>query len=149
MGKTGGVRIVLFSKMQPTSRVSTILSWTVPIDKSNQLWLNQILGYFKDVGEWFSSNLPFFRLRAFRYETTKQLALLGEGLGWGTTILSLTVPLDKSLQVWFNQIFGYFKMGVNSFLPTFLFSDSEYCKRSAEMVCPTCSHKRICSLLSR
>ena len=41
------------------------------------------------------------------------------------------------------------KMWVNGFLPTFLFSDSEYCKRSAEMVCPTCSHKRICSLLSR
>ena len=149
MGKTGGVRIVLFSKMQPTSRVSTILSWTVPIDKSNQLWLNQILGYFKDVGEWFSSNLPFSDSEHSGTKQQSSQLCLGRGLGWGTTILSLTVPLDKSLQVWFNQIFGYFKMWVNSFLLTFLFSDSEYCKRSAEMVCPACSHKRICSLLSR
>ena len=87
MGKIGGVQIVLSPKMQPISRVSIILS--------------------------------------------------------------LTVPINKSWQEWLNQIFGYCKMRVNSSLPTFLFSDSEYCKRTAEMVCPTCSHKRICSLLSR
>ena len=51
MGKTGGVRIVLSSKVLPISRVSTILLLTVPIGESLQVWLKQILGYFKDVGE--------------------------------------------------------------------------------------------------
>ena len=42
MGRIRGVRIVLSSKMQPISGVSTILLLTVPIDKSLQVWLNQI-----------------------------------------------------------------------------------------------------------